>query len=256
MTEETLLSRRRLLSAGALGAGGLLLSGCDKLNANASFKGFLANVGGLHMPAQRLITGNDTLAREFSETDMSPVFRQNGNVDVADSAYRQHVASGFSQWNLVIDGLVKSPMSISLAALQSMPQRSQITRHDCVEGWSAIGKWQGPQLGPIIAKAGLLPSARYLVFHCADRFGATPYYESIDLVEGFHPQTILAWRMNDQPLTVGHGAPIRLRVERQLGYKQAKYIMRIEARSTLAGLYGGKGGFWEDHSGYLWYAGI
>jgi DMSO/TMAO reductase YedYZ molybdopterin-dependent catalytic subunit len=137
-----------------------------------------------------------------------------------------------------------------------MPQRTQITRHDCVEGWSAIGKWQGPQLGAILALAGLLPSARYAVFHCADRFGTAPYYESLDLVDAFHPQTILAWRMNDRPLPLAHGAPLRLRAEKQLGYKHAKYVMRIELTPTLAGLYGGKGGFWEDSSGYQWYAGI
>ena len=137
-----------------------------------------------------------------------------------------------------------------------MPQRRQITRHDCVEGWSAIGVWQGPQLGPILRRAGLLPQARYLVFHCADRFDGRPYYESIDLIDAFHPQTILAWRMNDAPLPVANGAPLRLRVERQLGYKHAKFVQRIEARASLAGLYGGKGGYWEDVGDYAWYAGI
>ena len=137
-----------------------------------------------------------------------------------------------------------------------MPQREQITRHDCVEGWSAIGKWRGPQLGPLLAQAGLLPDARYAVFHCADLYGGAPYYESIDLVDAFHPQTILAWALNDAPLSEGHGAPVRLRVERQLGYKHAKYVMRIELVSSLAAIYGGKGGLWEDRSGYQWYAGI
>jgi len=108
----------------------------------------------------------------------------------------------------------------------------------------------------VLGLAGLLPAARYLVFHCADRFGDAPYYESLDLIEAHHPQTLLAWEMNGAPLSVGHGAPIRLRAERQLGYKQAKYVMRIEARATLAGLYGGKGGYWEDARGYPWWAGI
>ena len=123
--------------------------------------------------------------------------------------------------------------------MMAMPQRPQITRHDCVEGWSAIGKWQGPRLSRVLDLAGLLPAARYVVFHCADRFGSTPYYESIDLIDAYHPQTILAWRLNDKPLPVANGAPLRLRVERQLGYKQAKYVMRIEVRDTLAGLYRG-----------------
>jgi len=94
------------------------------------------------------------------------------------------------------------------------------------------------------------------VFHCADRFGDKPYYESIDLIDAFHPQTILAWGMNDKLLEVGHGAPLRLRVERQLGYKHAKYVMRVEAVGDLAAIGGGKGGYWEDVSGYQWYAGI
>jgi DMSO/TMAO reductase YedYZ molybdopterin-dependent catalytic subunit len=102
-----------------------------------------------------------------------------------------------------------------------MPARTQITRHDCVEGWSAIGKWTGVQLGRLLQQVGLQPNARFVVFHCADQFDGTPYYESIDLVDAFHPETLLAYAMNDQPLNIGHGAPLRVRVERQLGYKQA-----------------------------------
>jgi DMSO/TMAO reductase YedYZ molybdopterin-dependent catalytic subunit len=144
----------------------------------------------------------------------------------------------------------------SLKDLYALPQEKQITRHICVEGWSAIGKWQGPRLSSVLDLAGLRKQARYIVFHCADRFGDVPYYESIDLIDAFHPQTILAWRMNDRPLSEAHGAPLRLRVERQLGYKHAKYVMRVEARVSLAGLYGGRGGYWEDKSDYHWYAGI
>jgi DMSO/TMAO reductase YedYZ molybdopterin-dependent catalytic subunit len=187
---------------------------------------------------------------------MSPVFKANGSLGVADPAYRAHLRQGFAQWALRVDGLVKQPLALPLTALKALPQRTQITRHDCVEGWSAIGKWQGPQLSAVLARAGLLPGARYAVFHCADVLEGAPYYESIDLIDAFHPQTILAWEMNGAPLSEPHGAPIRLRVERQLGYKQAKYIMRIELRETLAGLYGGGGGHWEDARGYQWYAGI
>ena len=137
-----------------------------------------------------------------------------------------------------------------------MPARSQITRHDCVEGWSAIGKWTGVPLGALLDAVELEPSARYIVFHCADDFRGTNYYESIDLVDAFHPQTILAYGMNDGELPVGHGAPLRLRVERQLGYKQAKFVMRVEAVESLEAIGRGKGGYWEDNTGYEWYAGI
>ena len=252
---DSMLSRRRLLGIGTAGVGGLLLSGCDKLNRAPAFRSVLQGAEGLHKGAQRLLVG-DSLAREFTEREMSPVFRANGSQSVDDTDYKTHAAQGFGGWSLVVDGLVRQPLALPLAALLAMPQREQITRHDCVEGWSAIGKWQGPQLGPILARAGLLPAARYAVFHCADRLGGKPYYESIDLADAFHPQTILAWRMNGQPLPIAHGAPLRLRVERQLGYKQAKYVMRVELRETLAGLYEGKGGYWEDHSDYAWYAGI
>lgn len=250
-----IVSRRKLIGMGAAGAGGLLLSGCDRLNGSSEFRSGLIGVEELTMRSQRLLMG-DALAREFSEADMSPHFRVNGSSRVADSAYRRLLSTGFAGWTLQVGGLVHRPLALGLDALKAMPQRTQITRHDCVEGWSAIGKWQGPQLGAILTQAGLLPAARYVVFHCADVLDGKPYYESIDLVDAFHAQTILAWRMNDAPLTEPHGAPIRLRVERQLGYKQAKYIMRIELRESLAGLYGGKGGFWEDNRGYQWWAGI
>jgi DMSO/TMAO reductase YedYZ molybdopterin-dependent catalytic subunit len=152
---------------------------------------------------------------------------------------------------------VARPLTLSLADLAAMPERRQITRHDCVEGWSAIGEWTGPMLAPILKAAGLGSRARYIVFHCADIYGQSGsfYYESIDLIDAFHPQTILATHLNGGRLPVANGAPVRLRVERQLGYKHAKYVERIEARESLAGLGLGKGGFWPDR-GYEWYAGI
>ena len=255
MTER--VSRRLMLALGATGAGGLLLSGCDKLNGNATFRGLLESAEDAHRGSQRLL-GGGMLAPEFAAADMSPNFRANGSRTAADNAeWAAHAASGFAQWKLRVDGLVLRPLDLSLDALKALPQRTQITRHDCVEGWSAIGQWTGPLLSSVLKAAGLLPAARFLVFHCADKFGgAAPYYESIELMDAFHPQTILAHTMNGGPLAVAHGAPLRLRVERQLGYKQAKFVTRIEARSSLAGLYGGKGGFWEDRADYAWYAGI
>ncbi|MFC3175314.1 molybdopterin-dependent oxidoreductase [Novosphingobium bradum] len=250
------LTRRRLLALGAAGAGGLALSGCDRLSGSPAFRSLLESAEDAHRASQRLL-GGGALAPEFTAADLSPQFRANGNRTAAANAeWARHAATGFARWHLRVDGLVLRPLDLSLEALGSLPQRTQITRHDCVEGWSAIGQWTGPQLGHVLKAAGLLPAVRFLVFHCADRFGADPYYESIDLMDAFHPQTILAHTMNAAPLTVAHGAPLRLRVERQLGYKQAKFVQRIEARATLAGLHGGKGGFWEDRADYAWYAGI
>jgi DMSO/TMAO reductase YedYZ molybdopterin-dependent catalytic subunit len=250
------INRRRMIASLGSGAGGLLLSGCDRITRSAGFQSLQTSAQDLTMAAQRLVIDRTALAREFTAADMSPVFRTNGNVMPRSSDYRAHAASNFATWRLLVGGLVERPLALSLERIRQLPARTQITRHDCVEGWSAIGKWTGLPLGFLLRGAGLRPDARYIVFHCADDFGGTPYYESIDLIDAFHPQTILAWRMNDRPLEIGHGAPLRLRVERQLGYKQAKYVMRVEAVAGLAGTGGGKGGFWEDRAGYQWYAGI
>ncbi|WP_260925326.1 molybdopterin-dependent oxidoreductase [Novosphingobium sp. 9] len=254
-----LLTRRglvgRLAGGAALGGGSLLLSGCDKLFDNRTFRASLESAQDLHEATQRLF-GRDALAQEFTASQMSPNFRANGSREVADPAYQAQLARGFAQWHLAVGGLVEQPLSISLEALKTLPQRTQITRHDCVEGWSAIGQWTGPQLGAVLTMAKLQPQARYIVFHCADLYHGRPYYESIDLADAFHPQTILAWAMNGRPLEQAHGAPLRLRVERQLGYKHAKFVTRIEAVASLAGIYGGRGGYWEDNGAYAWYAGI
>jgi DMSO/TMAO reductase YedYZ molybdopterin-dependent catalytic subunit len=248
-----MIGRRRFIAAGA---SGLLLGGCDRLNNNPTFRDVLRSAEKLTMVSQRLISPRDALAREYGEADMSPFFRSNGTRMPAGEDYAAHLAEEFANWRLIVDGLVARPLSIPIQTIRSLPHRTQITRHDCVEGWSAIGKWHGVQLSKILDHAGLSTRAKYIVFHCADRFGDKPFYESIDLVDAFHPQTIIAWGMNGQLLPVPNGAPLRLRVERQLGYKHAKYIQRIEAVESLAHVYGGKGGYWEDNVDYEWYAGI
>jgi DMSO/TMAO reductase YedYZ molybdopterin-dependent catalytic subunit len=248
----TLLTRRNLLVTGAGG----LLAGCDAIGRSEAGRDMLFKAEAVHRSLQRIIMDRDALAPEYREAQMSPRFRSNGTSLPGDPAYRALMQGNFADWRLQVDGLVARPLSLSLADLRALPQRVQITRHDCVEGWSAIGKWHGPQLATVLKLAGLRDDARYLVFHCADVLYGRPYYESIDLVDAFHPQTILAWAMNNRTLPVPHGAPLRLRVERQLGYKQAKYIMRIEAVASLDRIHGGKGGLWEDVAGYEWYAGI
>jgi len=246
------ITRRKLIVGIAAGGSSIALSACT----GPAYQGNVLSIGEwLNYRAQRLVAGN-ALAKEFHESEMSPVFRTNGNVDPGTREYQQFAANQFAEWRLRIDGLVSSPTSYSLAQLRSMPSRTQVTRHDCVEGWSAIGKWTGVQLGRLLKQIGLQPNARFIVFHCADNFDGTPYYESIDLADAFHSQTLLAYAMNDQPLSIGHGAPLRLRVERQLGYKQAKYVMRVEAVASFSGIAGGQGGYWEDEAGYYWYAGI
>ena len=149
-------------------------------------------------------------------------------------------------------------MSFSLAELRALPSRTQVTRHDCVEGWSAIAKWKGVKLSAILDAVKPAAGARYVMFYCADPMeedGTDFYYESIDLDDAYHPQTILAYELNDAPLPVPNGAPLRLRVERQLGYKHAKYVTAIALVDGFGNMAGGKGGYWEDN-GYQWYAGI
>jgi len=248
-----MIGRRRFM---ATGSAGLLVAGCDRLNNSQSFRGALRSAEKLTMDTQRLISSRDALAREYSEAELSPIFRSNGTRMPGGEEYARHLAEGFNNWRLAVDGLVARPLSIPIQTLRRLPHRTQITRHDCVEGWSAIGKWHGVQLSRILDAAGLSTRAKYIVFHCADRFGDKPYYESIDLVDAFHPQTILAWGMNGHLLPVPNGAPLRLRVERQLGYKHAKFIQRIQAVESLATVFGGKGGYWEDNVDYEWYAGI
>ncbi|HUD93751.1 molybdopterin-binding protein [Sphingobium sp.] len=247
-----ILTRRTLL----LGATASL-SGCDRLARNANFREALFSAENFHKWAQRSLMARDALAQEFRPDQISPFFRANGTANPNTPEYKAIWRSGFTDWRLRVDGLVARRLSLSLSQLRGLPHREQITRHDCVEGWSAIGKWRGVPLKTILDGAGLRDRARYLVFHCADTMGSgQPYYESIDLTDAFHPQTILAFALNDRPLSVANGAPLRLRVERQLGYKQAKYLMRIEAVESLSSVGRGKGGYWEDHAGYDWYAGI
>jgi DMSO/TMAO reductase YedYZ molybdopterin-dependent catalytic subunit len=253
-------NRRRWLGAAGASLAGLWLAACDKLTENPKSAGVLKAAEGLTRRAQRLVVDRKALAREFTRADISPDFKANGSTNPDDPDYVAHAAKGFADWRLVVDGLVEHPLSLSLDDLRKLPGRSQITRHDCVEGWSCIGGWTGARLGPLLDQAKLKPNARYIVLHCADTLeqtldGSGQYYESIDLIDAYHPQTILAWGMNGKDLPVAHGAPLRLRIERQLGYKQAKYVNRIEVADAYSHLNGGKGGFWEDR-GYEWYAGI
>lgn len=244
------------MSRRALVGGSLLLAGCDALVTDRRARAVVQGAEAATLRWQRLV-GRDALAREFSAADISPVFKANGTIDPVEPGYRTHVATGFADWRVKLGGLVARPLSLSVADLLAMPARRQITRHDCVEGWSAIGGWEGPPLALLLQAAGVRAAARYVVFLCADHYGGgtARYYESIDLIDAWHPQTILALRLNGQPLDVAHGAPVRLRVERQLGYKHAKYVEEILLVASLDGFGRGRGGYWEDR-GYEWYAGI
>ncbi len=315
-----ILPRRKFLTAGAGLIGTALLGGCDKFAGTETGRRTLKVGEDANLFVQRLLMAPASLAREFPAAMISPWFKPNGTIDPPDRSFRALAAKKFSDFKLTVDGLVQTPLALSLADLRGLPGRTQVTRHDCVEGWSCIGQWSGVPLAEILKRAGLKPQARYAVFQCADTleyagggleggdgaslwrpehpgnvrdgliqlaaaedWGGAPskddaqkddwgqgapepeapeekrtpirYYESIDLYDAFNPQTILAYDLNGKPLPVSNGAPLRLRVERQLGYKQAKYVMRVELVESLSGFGQGRGGYWEDR-GYEWYAGI
>jgi DMSO/TMAO reductase YedYZ molybdopterin-dependent catalytic subunit len=257
------ISRRKFLSAAGIGASGLALSGCDVFDGLArdgAPRGFMEGANGLTYRVQRLITGRDALAQEFTEADIRQPQRPNGVTAPDDEFYRGLLRDDFADWRLEVTGLVEKPLSLSRAQLLAMPSRTQITRHDCVEGWSCIAKWTGVPLSLVLDEAKVKPQARYAVFHCMDPIerglaGDIKYYGSVDLIDARHPQTILAYGLNGKPLPVENGAPLRVRVERQLGYKMPKYLHRIELVDSFGAIGRGKGGYWEDN-GYDWYGGI
>ncbi len=251
-------SRRRFLARALAAATAPLLAGCERLSESAWFPKVLAIGEKASDAVSHLVTSRKSMAQEFGVADLSPSFRSNGTAEPDSDEYRALARSGFADYRLQVDGLVEKPAALSLADLRALPSRTQITRHDCVEGWSAIGKWKGARLAALLDAVQPKPNARFLVLYCADPMdegGANKYYESIDLEDAYHPQTILAYELNDAALPIPNGAPIRLRVERQLGYKHAKYVMRIELVESFHHIAGGNGGYWEDQ-GYQWYAGI
>jgi DMSO/TMAO reductase YedYZ molybdopterin-dependent catalytic subunit len=252
--------RRGFIGRALAGASTLLLTGCYDLSEKPWFTGILGKVEDLTHAAQHLFAGPHSLAPEFTKADIAPVFRANGTLDPGTPEYAAHVKSNFKHWRVTVTGLVEHTLSLSMSDIRALPSRTQITRHDCVEGWSCIGEWTGTQLALILAVARPKSEARYAVFYCADPMTdeGDPdkyYYESLELSEAVHPQTILAYQLNGADLAVEHGAPVRLRAERQLGYKQPKYVNRIDLVADFKDIHGGKGGYWEDQ-GYTWYGGI
>lgn len=258
------LSRRRFLTGASAAGSSLALSGCDAFDSltrnGSAVRSVLEQANSLTYRVQRMLLSSDALAQEFSESEIRQPQRPNGVTQPADALYRSMSEGGFADYRLTVKGLVDKPLTLTLAELQAMPARTQITRHDCVEGWSCIAKWTGVPLAHVLDQAKPKEAARFAVFECFDTIdrslsGDIKYYESIDLIDARHPQTILAYGLNGEALPVANGAPLRLRVERQLGYKMAKYVHTVELVESLEGFGGGKGGYWEDN-GYDWFAGI
>ena len=246
------LSRRKLLGAaiGVSAAGGAAyLAGKNGL-VPPDHGGIYGIGETLTYASQRLLTSRHSLAREFQRSEISNVFPVNGDPPTSDT-YRRLLAQRFRDWRLTIDGLVDHPTQLSLADLKSYPPRSQITEQACEEGWSSIAEWTGVPLSYVLNLAGVLPQAKYVAYFSFQ----DDWWDSIDLPEAMHPQTLMAYAMNGSELSTGHGAPLRMRVPRQLGYKSIKYLTRITVTDTLKNIGSGLGSSSPD-TGYSWYAGI
>ena len=250
-----IFSRRKLITTGlatAAGASGLAIAArlADKCGLIPPDHNGIYGVGEtLTYATQRLLMSQHSLAREFSRSDISKVFPVNGEPPRTDP-YRSLLREKFADWRLTVDGLVARPISFSLAQLKSFPARTQITEHTCEEGWSIIAEWTGVPVSFILSLAGVSPRARYVVF-----FPFDDAWESLDMADAWHPQTLLAYGMNGRELPTPHGAPVRLRVARQLGYKSVKYLSSITVTDSLKNI--GKGlGSASPEVGYSWYAGI
>jgi len=250
-----ILTRRTILRAGLATAAGVAGLGVAARLANRyglipPDHGRLYGVGEtLTYASQRLLTSRGSMAREFGRDRISTVAPVNGGPPDLEE-YGVLEANGWTDWRLVVDGLVARPASFSLEEIKRLPSRTQITHQACEEGWSFIAEWTGVQLSHLLNLVGASPRAKFVV---ALPFDAA--WESIDMADAWHPQTLLAYRMNGADLPTGHGAPLRLRVERQLGYKSVKYLRRLTVTDTIAAFGKGVGGS-NPETGYSWYAGI
>lgn len=253
MSKRRLFTRRNVLLAGVAAAGGILLPGWAKKNLPPTYGHILRMGDNLTYASHRLLLPGQSMAKEYSPSDVSsfPAVFIGDPTDpkhpMSSADYRKLLTEGFADWRLRVEGLVARPKAWSLAELKGLPARTQITRHTCEEGWSAIGEWTGVQLGRVLEASGMFPDARYVTLYCYDN-----YVDSIDLLDALHPQTLLAYRMNGRALPLPHGAPVRLRLETQMGYKSMKYLKKIVVTSRVED--GGKDG--NIQNGWSWYAGI
>ena len=252
MKTSGLITRRRAIVAGLASVGGLMLTRYPK-DLPPTYGSVLRMSDNLTYAAHRALLPGQSLVKEYSLHDVTS-FPATGTTDPAASLkgelgdeYRRLLNAGFADWRLSVEGRVATPRTFSLADLKQLHSRTQITRHTCEEGWTAIGQWTGVPLSFVLDAAGILPDARFVVFHSYD-----DWVDCIDLFDALHPQTILAYGMNGRDLPIQHGAPARLRVERQMGYKSMKYLRRVVVAHEFDD--GGMKG--NIQNGWAWYTGI
>ena len=248
------ISRRLLLAGGVAAAGAAL--GTTLSAVGRRFGLVPPDCGGIYGPGETLsyaahrLLGRNALAREFPPSLISARPFANA-ISPLSEVFKRHQAANFVDWRLEVDGQVTAPASLSLAELRAMERRSQITEVSCEEGWSYIAEWTGTPLSKVLSSIGVHPTARYVVYFSSD----PDWWESIDIDEAMHPQTLLAWGMNGGDLPVPFGGPLRMRVPRQLGYKSVKFITRLVVTDSLQGFGDGTGQS-AANEGYAWYAGI
>lgn len=245
--EEYIVTRRTAIITGISSLGALLLPGCSK-PLPPTYGNILRMGDAFTYVAHRALLPGQSLAKEYDYRDISS-FPATGTTNPGDPNYKDYNEEygrihygAFADWHLSIEGSVARPGLYSLADLQKFPSRKQITRHTCEEGWTAIAEWTGVPLSSVLTGAGISPTARFVNCYAYDN-----YMQSIDLLDAFHPQTILAYGMNGRDLPVPHGAPVRLRVETQVGYKSVKYLQRIVVTDEFVK---------TGDTGWAWYVGI
>ncbi len=250
-TRRTLVTAGLATAAGASGLGAAVyLAGRYGL-IPPDHAGILGVGETLTYATQRLLTSGHSLAREFERSDISTVPIVNGPAPV-DDTYRALLADGFTDWRLQVEGLIARPTSFSLEELKRLPAESHIILHACEEGWSYIAEWTGVPLSRVLDAVEARPEARYVVFvpfaNPSQTTGVVRVlWDSIDMADALHPQTLLAYGMNGEALPADHGAPVRLRLGRQLGYKNTKYLSQIIVTDRMDFYRKGRG---------PWYGGI
>ena len=244
---------RKLFVATSLAA---VLGGCAKITNALNDTPQLHSALKIAENLDAAVIGTHGRAKLYTEADITRVFPVNGDDTPSDAEYANLVRNRFAGFRLPIGGLVERPQSFDITALRALAGLEEITRHDCVEGWSVVGKWRGVPLADLLGAVRPKPEARYVMFYSFDRdSGGQQFYGSIDLAQAVHPQTQLALDLNGKPIDAAHGGPVRLRIPTQLAYKSTKWVQRIELATTFKPIFGGNGGYWEDQ-GYEWYAGI
>jgi DMSO/TMAO reductase YedYZ molybdopterin-dependent catalytic subunit len=251
-----MLSRRKLITTGLATAAGVSGLGVAAIFAKRyglvpPDHGGIFGVGEtMTYAAQRILMSRHSLAREFNRSEISKVAPINGNPP-ENETYERLQAGGFEDWRLIVDGLVARPTSFSLRELMRFPSRTQITHQACEEGWSFIAEWTGVQLSTVLNFVGVRPEANYVAYFSFDE----AWWDNLDMPDALHPQTFLTYGMNGQELPISHGAPVRMRVARQLGFKSVKHLRQITVTNTLKNIRDGLGSA-APTIGYTWHGGI